>query len=217
MRRERAAARKPPPVSARPVFSELQKVEVRSLSSCRPEMNKMTPQSPPGAGHNFDFTNAPAAITTSPGAHFGLRSPCWSLARPWARGPQQTRQVGDPTFLSGAKNFLVARVRSPAPRPQTPGRLPEPRAASRGRRARPRPRAPGRFGGAALLPPLSLSIRCTKVFVASRYLAIHSALAPAPERSARSSKVGRRGQARDPWGAAEPLLRVVELDAAFEY
>ena len=37
-----------------------------------------------------------------------LRSPCWSRPVLGPVGPQQTRQVGDPTFLSGTTSVLVA-------------------------------------------------------------------------------------------------------------
>lgn len=177
---------------------------MRILPSCRPLMNKMILQSPPGAGDNFDFTNAPAAITTSPGSGCALQ-PSKSLLVPGpSLGPCDPADTPGwrPTFLSGTKSFLVSRVRARRLAPKPPGSLPEPR---------PPPCAPGTLQGAALLPPsLSLSIRCTQVCDASRYLAIppRPPGPRPPERSARISKVGDTSQAGDPWGAAEGLLQI---------
>lgn len=66
---------------------------------------------------------------------------------------------------------------------------------------------PGTLPRTALLPPsLSLSIRCTQVFVASPLLPSHPAVR---EGSALSAEVlGDEGRAGDPWGTAEGLVLI---------
>lgn len=69
-------------------------------------------------------------------------------------------------------------------------------------------RRTGKLPKAALLPPLSLSIRirCTQVFVASQLLPPHPG---ACEGSALSAEVlGDLGRAGDPWGATEGLALI---------
>lgn len=100
-----------------------------------------------------------------------------ALARPWPRGPQEARQGGDPTFLNGTESLRAARVRAPAPPHKPVAAFPAaagaPASVTR----------PGMLRGATLLPPLSLSIQCTQLFVASRLLPSHP---PKEAHSARS-------------------------------
>lgn len=117
----------------------------------------------------------PTAIPTPPVSlepNFALSKSPPVLAHPWPLEPQETRQVGDLMFFSCSKSLIPVGIGTLASRSQerptlqaasatplgTPGLGQTPRDASESSLAQ---------------PPLSLSIRCTQVFVASRLLPSH--------------------------------------------
>lgn len=149
--RRRGSRLQSPPA---PVFSELQKVEVKILSSCRPEMNKMTPQSPRVQGTISILRTRllqlrPRRVRTSA---FEVLAGPWPVLGPV--GPSRHARLETLRFS--------AAQRTSSSRECGPRRLaPKPRAASPSREPRPGLQAsatrPGTLRGSSPAPSFSFA------------------------------------------------------------
>ena len=122
-------------------------------------------------------------VTLEP--HFALPKSPPVLAHPWPPEPQETRQVGDPTFFSCSKSLIPAGVGTLASRSQEGPTLQAASTAALGTPGRGQARRDASESSLAQ-PPLSLSIRCTQVFVASLLLPSRPAPAKAELSAPRS-------------------------------